>query len=279
MGQELRATGKKMDGTGARLPVEKRSASRATLGSIVSGLRFAASVLLDLCLPRNCAGCLRIDTEPQRSWCRTCWEKIPWVVSPLCPGCGRPFGDSPDSPDHLCGECIESAFHFDTARSAVLHEGIIRSRIHQLKFGAQMQWAPPLVELLEIAHAGWGLPAPDLIVPVPLHPGRLSERGFNQSGLLAGEFARKIKVPVSFDVIMRKNKTQPQTRLKREERLKNVKGAFEIFDAKKVRGRRILLIDDVFTTGTTLSECARTLKKKGGASEVRALTVTRALPD
>jgi len=254
------------------------SAFRPVLGSIGSGLKFAGSVLVDLCLPRSCAGCQRIDTQPQRSWCLECWENIPWVVSPLCPGCGRPFTDSPDSPDHLCGECIEPAFHFDTARSAVLHEGIIRTRIHQFKFGAQMEWAPPLVELLEIAYAGWGLPDPDLIVPVPLHLKRLKERGFNQSGLLAGEFARKLRVPVSFDAIIRKNRTRPQTRLNRRERLKNVKGAFETAGVQKVRGRRILLVDDVFTTGTTLSECARVLKRKGGASEVHAVTVTRALP-
>ncbi len=142
-----------------------------------------------------------------------------------------------------------------------------------------MEWAPPLVELLKTAHAGGGLPAPDLIVPVPLHLERLKERGFNQSGLLAGELARKLRVPVSFDTIIRKNQTEPQTRLNRVQRLKNVKGAFELSGARDVQGRRILLVDDVFTTGTTLSECARTLKKKGGASEVHALTVTRALPD
>lgn len=161
----------------------------------------------------------------------------------------------------------------------MVHEGVVRDRIHQLKFGAQIEWAPPLVELLEIAHSGWELPHPDLIVPVPLHPKRLKERGFNQSGLLAGELAHRLKAPVSFDALKRKSQTQPQTRLNREERLKNVKGAFEVTDAGKVRGRRVLLVDDVFTTGTTLSECARTLKRKGGATEVVALTVTRALPD
>jgi ComF family protein len=141
-----------------------------------------------------------------------------------------------------------------------------------------MEWTPPLVELLETAHAGWGLPAPDFVVPVPLHPQRMKERGFNQSGLLAKEFARKLRVPVSFDTIIRKNLTEPQTRLSRSGRLKNVKGAFELSRSQDVRGRRIFLIDDVFTTGTTLSECARTLKRKGGALEVHAITVTRALP-
>jgi ComF family protein len=193
--------------------------------------------------------------------------------------CGRPFRDSGALSDHLCGECIDSAFHFDTARSATFHEGIVRDRIHQLKFDSQTEWAPPLAELLERAYSDWGLPAPDLIVPVPLHLKRLGERGFNQSGLLAGELGRRLNVPVSFDIISRQNRTLPQTRLNREQRLKNVRGAFEVTDAEKARGRRILLVDDVFTTGTTLSECARTLKRKGRASEVHALTVTRAAPD
>ncbi len=104
------------------------------------------------------------------------------------------------------------------------------------------------------------------------------DRGINQSGLLAGEFARKIKAPVSFDIIVRKKQTRPQTHLSRRDRLKNIKGAFEPARAQRVRGRRILLIDDVFTTGTTLNECARVLKNRGRASEVHAVTVTRALP-
>ncbi len=135
------------------------------------------------------------------------------------------------------------------------------------------------MDLLETAYSEWVLPAPDLIVPVPLHTQRLSQRGFNQAGLLARELGRKLRTPVLPDALVRANQTLPQTRLKRRERLENVKGAFQISNDRKVRGRRILLIDDVFTTGTTLSECSKVLKRKGGASEVYALTVTRALRD
>ncbi|HYA40989.1 MAG TPA: ComF family protein [Syntrophobacteraceae bacterium] len=251
----------------------------SALGPIGSGLKFACSALLELLLPGSCAGCRRIRTPLERSWCPACWNQIPWIVSPLCPVCGRPFRDSGASSNYLCGECAKSAFYFDTARSATFHEGIVRDRVHQLKFGSQTEWAPPLVELLEMAYSGWGLPAPDLIVPVPLHLKRLAQRGFNQSGLLASRLGRKLKAPVSNNIIRRKHRTQPQTRLSREQRLKNVKGAFEVADVQMARGRRVLLVDDVFTTGTTLSECAKTLKRRGGASEVHAITVTRALPD
>jgi ComF family protein len=118
-----------------------------------------------------------------------------------------------------------------------------------------------------------------MIVPVPLHPQRLGQRGFNQAGILARELGRRIKKPAFLGALARKNLTTPQVSLKRGERLKNVRGAFQIREGGSVRDRRILLIDDVFTTGTTLSECAKVLKTKAGASEVYALTVTRALPD
>ncbi len=173
---------------------------------------------------------------------------------------------------------MKSVFHFDSARSAVLHAGIVRDRIHQFKFGKRLEWVLPLVELIESTYAAWGINSPDLVVPVPLHLKRVKERGFNQSALLAKELGRKLGLPVCYDILVRGKWTEPQTRLNRGQRLKNVRGAFEAPDAQRVRNRRILLIDDVFTTGETLSECARTLRKKG-ASEVHALTVTRALPD
>ncbi len=248
------------------------------LSGICGWLKLAGESFLDLCLPKICAGCEAVGIPGDGSWCADCLERLPRIHSPMCPLCGRPFTDSPDSHDHLCGECIQSAFHFDSARSAVFHSGTVRDRVHQFKFGARMEWVPPLVELLRIAYADSGFPVPDLIVPVPLHPHRLKQRGFNQSGLLAREFSRRTGLAVSFDTLERKNRTEPQTRLNRAERLKNVKGAFNVAPGADVKGRIVLLLDDVFTTGTTLSECAKTLKKKG-ASGVYALTITRALPD
>jgi ComF family protein len=248
------------------------------LSKIPAGLRIAGSLLMDLCLPRICAGCGQIGGQEDGFWCAECLGNISWIVSPICPQCGRPFPDAPHSPDHLCGECALETFHFTSARSVVLHAGIMRDRIHQFKFGGRLEWIPPFVELLRIAYDNWGIPVPEIVFPVPLHVKRLRERGFNQSGLLAKEFARSLDLSVSFDTLVRKNRTAPQTRLNREQRLTNVKDAFEVPEKKDIRGRRILILDDVYTTGTTLSECARVLKKKG-ASDVYALTVTRALPN
>ncbi len=158
------------------------------------------------------------------------------------------------------------------------HSGIVRDRIHQFKFGRRLEWAPPLVELLQATYEKWGINPPGVVIPVPLHLKRLKERGFNQSALLAKELARRLDLKVSYEILVRKKWTEPQTRLNRAQRLKNVRGAFDAPGRESIRNISILLIDDVFTTGETLSECARTLKKKGSA-EVHALTVTRALPD
>lgn len=250
---------------------------RRFIGKIPRILRFAGSSLLELCFPRVCAGCGKINVLDAGFWCRHCREELTIIGSPFCPRCGRPFQNAPESSDHLCGECMESAFHFDTARSAVLHTGIVRDRIHQYKFGGRLYWIPAFVELCESTCARWHLEPLDLIMPVPLHLKRLKERGFNQSGLLAKELGRRLNVRVSFDSLVRSIWTQPQTRLNREDRLKNVRGAFEVTNPVTVRNGRILVVDDVFTTGETLSECARTLKK-AGAAEVHALTITRALP-
>ena len=274
-------------------------------------LREYGAALLELLLPRQCAGCQKTWLHKHQGfWCEACRRELCWIESPICPRCGRPFPKSPSSADHLCGDCLQSAFLFDTARSATQHSGVVRRRIHQLKFGGQLHWVPPLADLLcQLFRGGEPSPVPptlsslffqqgpdssfrihhsslvtaegpavELVLPVPLHVKRLRQRGFNQAGLLAREFGRRLGLPVLFHALVRKIWTEPQTRLNREERLRNVRDAFHVMDVEAVKDRRILIVDDVFTTGTTLNECAKTLKASG-ASEVHALTVCRALPD
>lgn len=155
----------------------------------------------------------------------------------------------------------------------------MRQRIHQLKFGGQLHWVRPLAELLErLVRREAAILLADMIFPVPLHVKRLRQRGFNQAGLLARVLGHQLELPVHYDCLVRRCWTEPQTRLNREERLHNVKDAFMVADARKVKGRRILLVDDVYTTGTTLNECARILKA-GGAAAIHAVTVSRAVPD
>ena len=243
------------------------------------GLNRLACSLSDLFLPRQCAGCRKAWLHRHQGfWCDDCRDELPWIESPICPRCGRPFPKSASSPDHFCGDCLQSLFLFDSARSATQHAGVVRHRIHQLKFGGQLHWAPPLAELLVNLFRREAWPAVDMIFPVPLHVKRLRQRGFNQAGLLANAVGRQLGLPVQFDALVRKCWTEPQTRLNRAQRLHNVRDAFHVPDPSKIKGRRVLIIDDVYTTGTTLNECTKTLIA-AGASEVHALTVCRALPD
>jgi len=244
-----------------------------------SAMRRLGGSFLDLCLPRLCAGCRKIWLLSHEGfWCEGCFEELPWIRSPLCPRCGRPFLKSASSNDHLCGDCLLGLHPFDTARSATTYSGIVRQRIHQLKFGAQLHWVPALVELLALTFHREGLEGAEVILPVPLHVKRLRQRGFNQVGLLAKALGRRIGLSVQYDSLVRKHWTEPQTRLNRQERLENVKDAFLVVHGPAIEGKCALLIDDVFTTGTTVNECTKTLKN-AGAREVHALTIARALPE
>jgi len=234
---------------------------------------------LDLFLPKSCVACEdRWPEGSESSWCGPCLERIPWIRSPLCPRCGRPHHKSPSSPDHLCGDCEVSRYPFDSVRSAAFHSGAVRNGIHRLKFGGRLHWVPPLVELLVRAVTREMQSSCSVIIPVPLHHKRLRQRGFNQAGLLARGLGKALGLEVDYGLLVRSAWTEPQTRLKREDRLHNVKGAFQVVKVGKLQDRSVLLLDDVFTTGTTLCECA-TVLKEAGASEVHAITVSRSVPD
>lgn len=243
------------------------------------GPRGMGVAFLDLFLPRMCVSCEESwPAGPESSWCASCLERIAWIESPLCPCCGRPYHKSPSSPDHLCGDCEVTRYPFDSARSATFHSGSVRNGIHRLKFGGRLHWVPPLVELLRKALTREMLDRCRVIVPVPLHTRRLRQRGFNQAGLLARGLGKAVGLEVDYGLLERKQWTEPQTRLKREERLRNVKGAFRVVKTGKLRGGSVLLVDDVYTTGTTLRECAAVLRQ-AGAEEVHAVTVSRSMPD
>jgi ComF family protein len=236
------------------------------------------AAMVDFCFPRRCAGCERVWLKPhQGCWCDECYRNLPWLGSPLCTRCGRPFLDSPSSGDHLCGDCLLSEPPFDTARSAAHHSGVVRGSINQMKFGGRLHRVRPLAELL-VKLIGEGTDKIDMIVPVPLHVRRLRQRGFNQAALLAKEAGCRLALPVGFDILARKFWTEPQTRLKRAERLLNVKDAFVVRKGAAIQGSSVLLVDDVYTTGTTVKECGKVLRA-GGAASVHVATVSRALPD
>jgi len=226
--------------------------------------------LLDLVLPPRCAGCGQMGSL----WCATCHAQVQVVHDPVCRRCGRPQSPQADLPSKaLCPQCRHSPREIESIRSAVIFEGPLRQAIHHLKYSGRSSLAEPLGRFLTECWIASPLPA-DLIVPVPLHEARLRERGYNQSTLLARQLARTSELPLAEEALKRVRATTPQVTLNAIEREANVRGAFEA-RADLVIGRRILLVDDVCTTGATLEACSRALKQ-GGATSVWGLTLARA---
>lgn len=228
--------------------------------------------LIDLFFPPVCALC----EEALRSgpFCAGCLEKFEAkkITSPLCTSCGIPFPSS-GANDHECGGCINGNIPFMKARSAYTYDGVVLEAIHKLKYRGKVTLAGPLGAL--IAGAAIFPKAPDLIVPVPLHKRRLRHRGFNQSLLLSREVSKALSVPLDYINLKRVRETEQQINLTALERVRNVSGAFETGRAGVFKGRQVLLVDDVFTTGATITECSRVLKRAG--AKVFALTLARAV--
>jgi ComF family protein len=209
-------------------------------------------------------------------FCPDCNEKIKFITGNLCPVCGTIFPDSP-AKSHLCGNCLENKTYFSCARAVVSYETIILHAIHQFKYGNNISVGALLASFM----ANFSFPDVDftgysLIIPVPLHIKRLRQRGFNQSLVLARALAKKKQISVNFSLLKRHKFTETQTGLNKAERNKNIKGAFEVSDKKKIAGKNVILVDDVYTTGATINECAKILTK-AGAQKVTVLTLARVL--
>ncbi len=188
----------------------------------------------------------------------------------MCLTCGLPM-----TVPGICGACRRRQPPFAYARAAARYGEVVRETLHAFKFGGRRALAAPLAELLaELGPDSLPGGAPDLIVPVPLHPRRERERGFNQALLLARRVGRAWSRPVRSDVLRRTAPTPPQTELGVDARRANVRGAFAVRRPELVADRHILIVDDVFTTGATVGECARCLRRAGAAT-VGVLTLAR----
>ena len=231
---------------------------------------------LDFIFPPLCHVCrVFIPDAGLLHICSACRERLLPIGSPQCVVCGVPFLGVGN--DHICGECSTSRHQYNAARAALVYEGACRELIHSFKYLNKTHLRRPLA-LLTIEHlSGFvRLQTPDLIIPVPLHRKRLRSRGFNQAVLLGELFSSHWKIPLERHNLRRIRWTEPQVNLSARDRRANVKGAFSIQNPDLVHGRRILLVDDVLTTGSTVEECAVVLKA-AGAEDVTIITVARAL--
>ena len=221
--------------------------------------------ILNLLFPQTCVLC---DTRIfQRCWaaaCPECWAKLEPVPRPFCPQCGMPAPVI----EGLCGDCRRGDHAFDFARSLFLFTDPMRGILHHLKYSGRVSLARPLGDRLREHIVDEGFRG-TMVLPVPLHRSRERQRGFNQAELLA----RHLGLPVNSTLLRRRKNTPSQTGLSRSQRTINLSAAFE------VRGRApdcAIIVDDVYTTGSTVHEIARTLKR-AGTSRVEVLTVARVL--
>lgn len=228
------------------------------------------SKLIDIIYPPRCTICqefLLKDTQREQdrlsSFCRACSADFRKITSPICTVCGTPFVSKVGG-DHLCEDCVRKRPFYEATRAPYLYEGSLMTAIHQFKYGAKSFIADSLGPLLaQFAKTRFKESDNFLTIPVPLHPKRLQERGFNQSLLLARHVARQLHTELDYLSLRRVRDTVPQTGLGKEERRKNVRGAFHVKAPDVVKEKVVLLVDDVSTTGNTLNECARVLRKSG----------------
>ena len=227
--------------------------------------------VLTVVFPSSCASCGRLLDQPTRGpICRPCWDALPRHEAPRC-RCGLPL--PPGNP--ACGRCRRGRQPLAAGASLGPYEGSLRIAIHELKFRGRRRVARLLAETMLASPPARALVVgSDVLVPVPLHPRRLRERGFNQATLLAGELGRRVGRPCHERALVRRRDTHPQSGLSAAERRRNVEGAFVVRRRGLVAGQVVTLVDDVFTTGATAYACARALRE-AGAREVRLLSVAR----
>lgn len=236
-------------------------------------MRRLARSVLDLLLPPRCLACGAIVAEPG-ALCPDCFSAVTFLGPPWCAMCGDPFELAMEE-GAICAVCAAHPPPYDRARAVLKYDEGSRDLILRFKHADRTDCAPSFARWM--ARAGRDLvAAADLVVPVPLHRLRLMKRRYNQAALLARYIAGSGGGRGRFmpDLLVRARKTPPQEGLGRQARRRNVKAAFAVTDPERVKGARVLVIDDVLTTGATVGECARTLRRAGAAA-VDVLTIAR----
>jgi len=234
--------------------------------------------LAALFYPEICQICREGKATPREGYlCGSCRDSIEWVEQPLCQCCGLPF-EGAITVAFECSNCCGQQLHFRAARAAVRFSGAVQEAVHRYKYNHAAWFEPLLAELL-VTRAAPALAAEswNWIVPIPLHWTRRRQRAFNQSERLAKALSRASGIPLNSGLIRRREATPPQALLSREERAANMRRAFSYRGSKPLEGARIVLVDDVLTTGATASACAKVLMDNG-SGVIDVWTVARGIP-
>ncbi len=232
---------------------------------------------LDWLFPPSCMSCKQILPMQKSIWrrdklcgdCRILFEKL---EPPCCPRCGHPQDESAV----YCSACHNKKFAFTGSRAMFPYKGIIRDIIHGVKFKSNKRAAVGLGKLW--ASSVDDFPPADFLAPVPMYPKKIRKRGFNQSEVLAKELSAEFKIPLAKNLLKRTKDTPPQSGLSIREREENVRGVFTVNKNFNIKGKRIILIDDIFTTGASLNSCAEALIK-AGSENVSCMTLSITVKD
>ena len=234
------------------------------------------SALFQFLLPSQCPCCEKFLEGGQQGFCSNCLSEIHWIEPPFCSICGIPFIIK-ETENHPCGACVTHKKYFTMARASGAYDGSLQKVIHDWKYNGKTHLTPFFTEwMTEGLTRYWEPGSFDLLIPVPLHPHRLKERGFNQALLLVKELSRHTGIPYRKTILQKKKPTIPQVILSGVEREKGVRGAFHVIGEEELEGKGVLLIDDVYTTGATVNECSKVLLREG-AKRVDVLTLAHAI--
>lgn len=243
------------------------------------------TALLDVIYPRRCEGCeasLEFGREKAERWlCDDCFDALPRIVPPFCNVCGEPY-DGAISNAFRCANCADLNLRFDFAVAAYRADGLVRDLVHRFKYSKQQHLSGVLSALLAHAMEDARLSSPaaplKVLIPVPLYHARQREREYNQAWELCRELEKHTRIP-ALDALKRVRPTTAQASLTRHQRIENLRGAFRVrgpvLRSGQLKGKTILLVDDVLTTGSTASECARTLRRDAGVEKIVVITVAR----
>jgi competence protein ComFC len=246
-------------------------------GYALRGLvRGAADALASVLFPGPCRACqATLATASRIPLCRECLAALGPLARPICQACGRPLGSPPAGPALLCHACRRALYGFDLARSYGPYTDAMVRAVTLLKYEAVTplgRWFA--ARLADLVTAEPAFAEVDLVVPVPLDADRRRERGYNQAELIARPLGRLLGKPLDPALLVRTRPRPEKLKLSRRERWQTVRGAYRALEGARIDKARILLVDDVFTTGATLDACARALRERG-ASRVLAITVAR----
>lgn len=237
-------------------------------------LKLFINSLQELVFPSYCLQCKqRLPCRELPLLCNDCLAKVNSISTPKCICCGTPFLTGQD---HLCGLCLKRTFAFDLARSSLRYREPIAPLISSIKFKNSLTGLTTLSNLARNTPGIKDLSIPDIILPVPLHIKRLRERKFNQAISISHACFPELKHLINPDILHRHRMTSPQTGLTGRERRKNLASAFSLKKPELVKNKNLLIVDDVFTTGSTVNECAKILRK-AEAKRIEVFTLARAI--